>query len=764
MPQHPVAPRDLLFQVARDLIIKGWQPVWCLQRQSGGFSPAEGTTGYDAPYPTVLPQPAGAHRLGFRPPPQVVIIDVDHYDGKRGADTIDKAEAWLGDLPYTYKVTSRGYGDPSGRFLFRKPADLDFSDRAFAQFYPDAELGKPGLEILRTGHRFSWAPGDINHKNGLTVQCFDPYGEPCLLPDVNEVPWLPERWTAYLRNPPQLPGITGYSRPADGPQWWLYQADSSLGSDDELKSFTFNMMLSRVGLDEIYGQWVRVSRNDDTSWPWSREDFDRHARSQAQDKAAQAIAREDSERAVYEGVAGGEQKLNEIARQATDTFERESKLRELRDQRILETVQGQALFPVQPLEEDVPQGSAQSASDYLSALVRGTPEYDRQFRIGLARLQAEQDVTFILARKFSGFRDISRLEDPPLPSMLTIVGRSSNPQPLIAQGSITVISGHRSAGKTWVASKWAEQQITAGAHVAWVDFERQDRGLNAKFRYLGLQPAAIAGHVHYTDETPALPDLMEALDRFGPYLLVIDAWRGLQGRIAPGTGANDSDAVEQVYKSYLNPFAIAGGTVALLDHLPKTGTSTFGGERKESAADYVIRVEQIQPFTKRTPGFSMLTVTKDRWGETGQDTVAGYLWMPGDGSQSADTGITRYPKVPQFRNWAPEAELTLADTQGMSVKARKEETIIALVREQPLHYGTKELARTAAGANPDLFVSTDAAQGVISRLRTQGTIVREAGQTGKYDLPPSALEVHRPALDPRMLQHEEDTATPAAQT
>src|SRR5262249_6873030 len=123
-----LAPPELLLSLAQDMIVKGWQPVWVHAYAGGKFAPLNGQTGHEYPFPSVIAQPTGPHRLGFRPPPNAVIFDVDHYDGKTGAHTMDAAEEWLGELPVTWKVTSRGFDAPSGRYLFRKPADLHFTD------------------------------------------------------------------------------------------------------------------------------------------------------------------------------------------------------------------------------------------------------------------------------------------------------------------------------------------------------------------------------------------------------------------------------------------------------------------------------------------------------------------------------------------------------------------------------------------------------------------------------------------------------------
>ena len=753
--------------VAQDLVLKGWQPVWCIQRQSGGFTPLTGQIGDISPFPTVLSQPAGAHRLGFRPPPNVVLLDVDHYGDKQGAHTLDRAEEWLGDLPPTYKVTSRGFDDPSGRLIFRKPADLIFAESAFNQFA--GEDGKTYIDIIRTGQRHSWAPGDINHKNEQTVQCYDPEGEPCWLPNTDDesIPELPDRWVQYLRNPPHTTSLSAYSRPHDGPQWWLAQADDSLSSDDELRDFTWDMMLSRVPVEDIYPEWLRVSRQDDHR-PWTRADFDRHARGQAQQKAAEAIEREE---AVLDSLPASREQLDQKERAALEDQERSDKLVALRDQRIQEAIAQQNLFPAVPIEVDEPQAATQSFTEYVKTMVRGYPEFGQEMRKTLVRDLAKTDVAELLTTPFTGYKKIGQLAEPSPPETLIVVGKGSESSAIVPRAKVTVISGHRSSGKTWVVAAWAAQEITAGNTIFWIDFERQDAELSSKLRMLGVPEHLIDNQVRYTDALPPAEALIHDVQQASEgglhrVLVVIDAWRALQSRVMPGTTAIDGDAVEQVYTDYLTPVCEAGANVAIIDHMAKGAgntapATTFGSERKESAADYVLLVDQTARFSKKTSGFSTITLTKGRRGDVDAGTAVGYLWMPGDDEETADRGITKYPKRPELRNWAPEgAEIGLDAVSGQSEKSQREEAVLSVVRDHRLQLGARDLGRHVHEVYPDLFASPKAATDFAARMKKDGKLVKEDTRDGKYDIPDikAPVEVDSPAssIDAGMLAHPEE--------
>ena len=758
----PTATREQLLAAAEDMIEKGWQPVWCLARQSGSFTPIPGTTGGSAPYPSVESQPAGAHRLAFRPPPSVVLLDVDDYTyaghEKHGALTLDAAEEWLGDLPETWRVTSRGWDNPSGRYLFRKPEDLDFTDSALYQFAWDDER-TTDIEIVRTSHRFSWAPGDTHYKNGELIQCFDPDGEICWLPYVHELPELPERWVRYLRNPPVAQSAEVYTRPSDGPEWWLSQADHSLGSRAELARFGFYLMASRLSEDQAMAQLRRVALAVNPSDPWEDEHLWGLVDANTQRKTAELVERQEAE---YDSLPATGPELDRIARTAYEDYSKEQQfIARLEPQAPLnEEVGKKAMEQLRDADSVSNSPARQRASD-----IRNTPGYVPVLNNELFRIQARKDAAWLLSEDFKGFESIAYLPAPSPPSTLFVVGSDKNPGcHIIPEKKVLVLSGARSSGKTWITATWAVQEMTPGNTVIWIDFERQKEALNERLMLAGAQPHIIDRYLQYTAEPPPVEALVNAIREASEYglrrvLLVVDAFRGLQGKIAPGTSAIDGDAVEAVYLEYLNPAIEAGATVCLLDHLPKAGGATFGSERKESAADYVITVEQVEAFTKEKPGYSTMTLTKDRYGYFAADTKVGHLWMPGDGSQSAAEGITKYPGIPTLRNWAPDTEASLSDLPDSSGKGKQELILIELVAANPLKYSINKLAKDAMDGYPELFKAESTTKARIRALVSGGKLAKEEGSNGHLDTPApvagnKAASLDVPALDPKLLEHE----------
>ena len=749
-------PPAALFGLAQDLVLKGWQPVWCIARQSGAYTPIPGTTGGSAPYPSIEPQPTAAHKLAFRPPPSVIVFDVDHYDDKRGMDTMDRAEDWLGELPQTWRVTARGYANPSGRYLFRKPGDLDFTDSALAQFAD--EDGRTSVEVVRTSHRFSWAPGDIHYKNNELVQCFDPDGDVCeSMPEVSELPELPQRWADYLRNPPVPQHASAYTRPSDGPEWWLSQADDSLGTRAELAQFAFDMLASRQSPACVTTQLHRVSVALNPAEPWEDAHFSGLVDGNTERKVGEQLARQDAEVAVAAGVAGGYDELAQIAARTAAEYAADEKLRQRRDERIAWTVQSQFAFDAIPLEAEA--GDDERGEEFaLDALIRGTPEYDRQFRMSLARMQAEKDVHAILSAKFTGYKKIGSLPPPPAPATMKVTGKGVPGTCVIPPGTVVCLSGHKGGGKSWVAATWAEQEIIAGNHVLWVDFERQASGLSERFSVLRVPAHLIDGQVHYADGVlPPVDGMCADIRKWAEggrrVLVVVDAFRGLQATVAPGTSANDGDAVETVYLEVLNPLTEAGATVAVIDHLAKNGNgTTFGSERKESAADYVLRVEQAEAFSRGRSGYSCVELTKDRYGHREAGTAVGYLWVPGSDGKTGSS-YRDYPVIPELRAWSPVTEQDEIAME-VSVKSQRETAITRVVAENRLRLGRNELARMMAELEPGLFAADTAAKPFLTRMTAEGKLFLDPGNR-KYDVPQAPVTRNNQTLS-ALNNHEED--------
>jgi AAA domain/Bifunctional DNA primase/polymerase, N-terminal len=179
----------------------GYLPLYCLPNERGEYVPRRGTTG-SAPWPAEMsPAPHAHYRPAIRLPAGVIALDVDcdrpEQPGKDGAATLNAMSATLGVLPPTWRLTARGPNQRSGRYLYRVPADVRLTDAPFT-------AAGGSVEVIRTDHRFSWAPGDIHPVTQQRVVCYDSTGAALpgwRMPPVASLPELPQPWMSIHATP-----------------------------------------------------------------------------------------------------------------------------------------------------------------------------------------------------------------------------------------------------------------------------------------------------------------------------------------------------------------------------------------------------------------------------------------------------------------------------------------------------------------------------------------------------------------------------------
>ena len=165
------------------------------------FPPPGGFTGADGAVPEVTQvlawAQAGPANIGLRLPAGVIGIDVDHYDGKPGADTLAELMAELGPLPATWSSTSRGADSPARVWLYRLPrADLRL-------------VGKAGLgiDVLQHHHRYIVAAPSVHPEGGVYAWYRPDFtaAGPAELPLVADLPFLPDAWVTALTEQQERP-------------------------------------------------------------------------------------------------------------------------------------------------------------------------------------------------------------------------------------------------------------------------------------------------------------------------------------------------------------------------------------------------------------------------------------------------------------------------------------------------------------------------------------------------------------------------------
>lgn len=183
----------------------GWRSILPLPR-GRKFPPPSGYTGDGAAVPSYADitawgedHPTGNVALVM--PDDVICVDVDDYPGKRGGETLDKAESAWGALPPTVRSTSRDDG-VSGILYFRVSPGRRWKSQLDVG-------GTSDVEIIQRSHRYSVVYPSI-HPTGNMYRWLDDDGNEVGIPRVEDLPMLPDRWVKEL-TAASVPSTAGVS-------------------------------------------------------------------------------------------------------------------------------------------------------------------------------------------------------------------------------------------------------------------------------------------------------------------------------------------------------------------------------------------------------------------------------------------------------------------------------------------------------------------------------------------------------------------------
>jgi hypothetical protein len=223
-----------------------------------------------------------------------------------------------------------------------------------------------------------------------------------------------------------------------------------------------------------------------------------------------------------------------------------------------------------------------------------------------------------------------------------------------------VINGIHSdsgTGKGWLALIATKEELDAGRHVWWFDFEDPaEHLLIERLRTLGVPDNVIADQVHYInpDEPathPVIAELVTLADQHGPSFIVIDSTGECLG--LQGLDENKDLDVDQWKRLLPHPFERAGHTVLLIDHGTKAGDSPLypsGSKRKRALISGAAwSVELVTPFSRDHAGKLKLICAKDRHGTYRRGEIGAWVHIDPTG------GAFRYHlEVPTDTDSAPQ--------------------------------------------------------------------------------------------------------------
>ncbi len=131
--------------------------------------------------------------IALRMPEGVIGIDVDDYGDKTGGSTMRKAVERWGNLPSTWRSTSRADDGISGIYFYRVAPGTELAGVI------DMD-GERDVELIQRHHRYAVAWPSIHPDHGGTYRWYTPDGVRSMasVPQVAELAWLPRTWTEGL--------------------------------------------------------------------------------------------------------------------------------------------------------------------------------------------------------------------------------------------------------------------------------------------------------------------------------------------------------------------------------------------------------------------------------------------------------------------------------------------------------------------------------------------------------------------------------------
>ncbi|MCL4368328.1 MAG: AAA family ATPase [Actinobacteria bacterium] len=162
---------------------------------------------------------------------------------------------------------------------------------------------------------------------------------------------------------------------------------------------------------------------------------------------------------------------------------------------------------------------------------------------------------------------------PPEP----VVGQRSDGVGLFYPGKVHTVSSESEAGKTWLLLSACVDELLAGRHVLYLDFEDDEGGVTQ--RLLGLQVTAdvILERFHYVRPTEALgagihlDDLRHLLDAHSPSLAVLDGVT--EAMTLHGMDPLSNKDIAMFGRMLPRRIADLGPAVVCLDHVVKSAES-----------------------------------------------------------------------------------------------------------------------------------------------------------------------------------------------
>lgn len=517
----------------------------------------------------------GDGNLALRMPRGVVGIDVDAYDGKAGSASLATAiDAW-GELPPTWRVTSRS-DEMSGIRFYRVPEGLAWPS-----------IVGPGIEMVHRGHRYAVAWPSIHpDTRGQYVWLREGQNGAQEPPSVQDLPFLPDNW---------IVGLTGGEEesrtlPAGAP---THVIASSL-EDWETDGSPCRQVVTKVAE-------VDAALNGDAG---SRHD-------RVRDRLLKVI------RLGQVGHAGVGWAMDHIGELFVDTIgaSRGFNTAEHEWQSILRGGVDLILGDLKPAEPCYGDRCEMGRIPSLDLPVVHAPVLDDLGIAVTSELREQQERSL--------YADLSWLKtgvEPPGDEPPSLMARTDGPC-LVYKGKVNGLYGEPESAKTWVALLAIVQVLGGGGKAAFLDVDHNGAGLlGRRLRDLGGDIDALADPSRFRIASPEDRDdfgtFVKDMKAFAPDLVVIDSL----GEVIPllGGSSKDNDDITRIIRGLCRGIADAGAAVLTIDHVAKGDGSrdsgyAIGGTSKKRMVDgvYLQCLVRAMPV-KGQKGEIELRVEKDR--------------------------------------------------------------------------------------------------------------------------------------------------------
>jgi hypothetical protein len=554
----------------------GWTPFPLPRGQKS--PPPKGYTGSDGARPSDedIRRWCITHKasnIGLHMAATTVGIDVDDYGDKAGAATLAELEQRYGELPPTWRSTSRGSGASSIRF-YRIPEGVSFP----------GQLGA-GIDVIQNHHRYAVVAPSTHPDTGERYRWYGPSGERALQPPTTaDLADLPTAWVDGLRWRDQI------TPPAP-----KVHDETSIAERVNAEHDWHNVLVSD-------GWQLKHHKGPESDWVRPGKDGRKGISAVLHEPEGPFNVFTTSVAALQHPWA--ERKAGTLWSYSMFGYLAATRYSGDRSECARD-------YRARANATDAQLHTFQTVPRVTAALDEEPEPIDDDW--------APIDLVDIAARIRSGDYE------PIQPTVLAVTGSF----PLFYRERINSLFGESGGGKTWVALAAVLDCTRRNGRVLFVDYEDNPAGITERLVLLGMTDDEIR-LVDYRNPTSGVGFGVDALaaraEALEYELIVIDSTG--EAMAAGGVDSNADREVAQWFALVKRLARIPGGpAVVVLDHVPKDkdapSSYAIGSQRKRAAvtgASY--RVDTLKEPAKGKDGKLKLTVAKDRLGNRPKGSVA----------------------------------------------------------------------------------------------------------------------------------------------